>query len=73
MANIAHNAHWLHRGHMFGGDHVGITCRCAENVRARHGFFHRYDFKAFHGGLERTDGVDFRHHHACAAIAQRLG
>ena len=37
------------------------------------GRLHGHDFIAFHGGLQGADGIDFRHHHAAAGLAQRSG
>ena len=35
--------------------------------------FHGHDLIAFHRGLQRADGIDLRHHHAAAGLAQRSG
>jgi hypothetical protein len=72
VTDVADNAHRAHRGHMFGGDDVGIAGRGAENVGTRDGFFHRDDFKALHRGLKRADGINLCHHDARAAVAQGL-
>ena len=54
-------------------DDVDIAGGGDEDVGARRGIFHGDDFIAFHRRLQRADGIDFRHHHAAAGLAQRGG
>ena len=73
MADVADNGAVLHGAHVINRDHIHIACRRHENIGHRCGLFHGDNLVAFHGGLQRADGVNFAHHHAAAGIAERGG
>jgi hypothetical protein len=62
----------LHHLHVLGADDVHAARRGDEDVALRGGLLHRRDLVAFHGRLERDDGVDLRDDDARAEAAERL-
>lgn len=58
---------------MINGHDILVAGRGHENISFSRRFFHGDNFIAFHGCLQRTDRVNFRHHHPGAALAERRG
>ena len=73
VANVAHDRVVLHGLHVLEGDDVFVSSRGHENVGIRDGFVHGDHFVAFHGGLERTNGVDLGHFDPAALASKGLG
>ncbi len=73
VADVADDGLVFHPLHVFEGDNVHVSGCGYVDVAATKGFLDGGDFVAFHRGLQRVDGVDFRHDDACALSAEGLG
>src|SRR5690606_21818104 len=66
VADVAEDGLVLHHLHVLAADDVAAPRRRHEDVRDGRGLIHRHDLVAFHGRLQRADGVDLGHEHARA-------
>src|ERR1039458_7414460 len=72
MPDVAHNRLVLHLPHVFQGDDLAVAGAAHVDIAASQGAFNGGDFEAFHGGLQRIDGVDLGDDDARAHAAQRM-
>src|SRR5262245_51136023 len=72
VADVADDGVVLHLLDVFGSDDVAAAGGGDEDRALRGSFFHRGDFKAFHRGLQRVDGIDLGDDHASAVAAHAV-
>ena len=70
VTDVADDRHIFHVTHMFDADHISVACCGDENIRAGDNIFKKHNFKAIHGRLQGTDGVNFRDLHTRTGAAQ---
>ena len=73
MTDVADDCTVLHIAHVIHGDHVAVAGGGNEDIGLRCRLLHGHDFIAFHRRLQGADRIDFGHHHARAALAERRG
>ena len=72
MTDIANDRLISHFLHVVNTDNINITCGSHKNVAFRASFFHSHYFKAFHGSLQCTDRVHFRHKYPRSVRTHRM-
>ena len=73
VADVGDDGLVLHLRHMIQSDDIFISGGGHIDVGSAEGVFDGSDFKAFHGGLEGIDGVDFGDDYAGALASEGLG
>mmetsp|Transcript_4554 Transcript_4554/g.16238 ORF Transcript_4554/g.16238 Transcript_4554/m.16238 type:complete len:319 (-) Transcript_4554:321-1277(-) len=63
VTDVTHDGIVLHLGHVLSHDDVAITGGRDEDISGLQTVFQRTHGKAFHSGLQGTDGIDLRHNH----------
>jgi len=73
VADVRDNGLILHLCHMIQSDDIPVSGGGHVDVGPAESVFDGSDFKAFHGGLEGIDGVDFGDDYAGALASEGLG
>ena len=69
MADITYNGFVIHSGHMIKGDHIFVAGSRYKNIPVFQRLLDGGHFKAFHGGLQGTDGINLGNFHPCTVGA----
>ena len=72
MTDIADDGMIFHGRHLLCGNDIAVACAGDKDIAFGDNIIQGDDFIAFHGGLQGTDGVDFRDEDAGTAAAEGL-
>ena len=72
MTDVANDRLIFHFLHVVDTDNIDITCSSHKNIAFHASFFHSHHFKAFHGSLQCTDRIYFRHEYPRSVRTHRM-